>query len=832
LMISGNEIRKTTMTNRDIAKEANKENSNSKLRNTILSKLSERDKMYLKLQESIKERQKHSDEELTNKLSKDGKTTEKILEQIINQAKTGDLDKLKIASKRLEHVRRVMSQKDMNPKEYERLYGNITATQSVIAKDIKKKNSAFRKVTNIIRSNMIDAGSLAVGLTGGDPIVKFLVNKINKVKNRKSKRNYVNEQISADSAKMLLNAEPESKRKVVADDTKKTGVTLKNDGLNSKNDLVLVRLTEISESNKTISTDIQKLVRIFEADQDRKDRTSLSDADSRFESMLKRPGGLGKTQKADPNFTGAKETESIFKKALEFLGFDALLGGGALATLMGIASSPVVLVAGSVLALATEGIMGYLKSGQWGVSSISAVIGGIFGGAFDNKLFNFFANMGTWAITGAAAGSVIPGVGTLFGGLIGALFGGVMGLFGGEKIAKWLDAVGVTTKEIFNETIDNIVNTYHIIVNGILDLFSSISTKIAEVKNDAAAALGLAGPNEDLKTKEMKGLSDKGQKTVRKIQELEKEDPETEGRMPLEDDTSYYYRIKDYKNKHQELEEELKKSNQEDQAPKPENIRIPEKIPGNSEALNLLNKSLDDANITDPKERSAFLAQTSYESGGFKDLKEKGNSSYFSRYEGRKDLGNVQRGDGEKYKGRGYIQLTGRDNYRRIGQMIGVDLENNPQLLERPDIAAKASVAYWQSRVKPNVSDFSDTRKVTKMVQGSADGGGSIGQRQMLYAAYSQQPPAPKADATVENAKTAPPMAAQNSETKELDASQKSLNKLTLEKQIAPVNIINQGGQGSNSVNMRPNPVSQSPQKTGIPYASSMNPSVLSGLID
>lgn len=68
-------------------------------------------------------------------------------------------------------------------------------------------------------------------------------------------------------------------------------------------------------------------------------------------------------------------------------------------------------------------------------------------------------------------------------------------------------------------------------------------------------------------------------------------------------------------------------------------------------------------------------------------------------------LGNTQPGDGGKFIGRGYIQLTGRSNYTRYGQLIGQDLVNNPQLLNTPEIAAEVSVKYLLDRCKTNQND-------------------------------------------------------------------------------------------------------------------------------
>ncbi len=92
-------------------------------------------------------------------------------------------------------------------------------------------------------------------------------------------------------------------------------------------------------------------------------------------------------------------------------------------------------------------------------------------------------------------------------------------------------------------------------------------------------------------------------------------------------------------------------------------------------------------------------------------------------YADRMGNGPEESGDGWRYRGRGFIQLTGRDNYRRIGQKIGVDLEASPDLVANDiAIALKAAAAYWDDRnVNPD-ADRDDLRAVTKKVNGGYNG--------------------------------------------------------------------------------------------------------------
>lgn len=88
-----------------------------------------------------------------------------------------------------------------------------------------------------------------------------------------------------------------------------------------------------------------------------------------------------------------------------------------------------------------------------------------------------------------------------------------------------------------------------------------------------------------------------------------------------------------------------------------------------------------------------ILATARHESGEYKWLREIwGPTAAQKRYEGRADLGNVQRGDGKKFMGRGFVQITGRRNYTDWTRRLGVDLLNEPTLAERPDIAARIIV--------------------------------------------------------------------------------------------------------------------------------------------
>ncbi|MEM9908819.1 MAG: DUF4231 domain-containing protein, partial [Cyanobacteria bacterium P01_D01_bin.44] len=132
--------------------------------------------------------------------------------------------------------------------------------------------------------------------------------------------------------------------------------------------------------------------------------------------------------------------------------------------------------------------------------------------------------------------------------------------------------------------------------------------------------------------------------------------------------------------------------------------------------------ALEEYAILDKQVLVGILATVRVETGGLKPVHEWGGESYWSRYEGRQDLGNVNAGDGIKYHGRGYIQLTGRANYRTYGKKLNVDLENNPDLAVDPKVSAQVLAAYFKERGVATAARAGDWRRVRKLVNGGYHG--------------------------------------------------------------------------------------------------------------
>ena len=170
--------------------------------------------------------------------------------------------------------------------------------------------------------------------------------------------------------------------------------------------------------------------------------------------------------------------------------------------------------------------------------------------------------------------------------------------------------------------------------------------------------------------------------------------------------------------------------------------------------------------ITDPKEQAMFMAQMDHESGGFTKMEERFNYRSADRlmavsgsarklgkpaveaamaqgpeavaeamYGGR--MGNKNPGDAYAFRGRGHVQLTGRDNYTAAGKALGLDLANNPDLAAEPENAAKIAAWYWKRNPKlATAAKQGDVEGATQVINGGQNG---IAHRKELFAQYSAE---------------------------------------------------------------------------------------------
>jgi putative chitinase len=132
-----------------------------------------------------------------------------------------------------------------------------------------------------------------------------------------------------------------------------------------------------------------------------------------------------------------------------------------------------------------------------------------------------------------------------------------------------------------------------------------------------------------------------------------------------------------------------------------------------------LNNTMQRYTITTPLRKAHFLAQLGHESDGFNTNEEYASGA---AYEGRRDLGNTQAGDGVRFKGRGLIQVTGRANYLDCGRALGVDLINNPQRLGDFDLACLSAGWFWDTRKLNGHADRDDVLTITRIINGGTNG--------------------------------------------------------------------------------------------------------------
>ncbi|MFN0107214.1 MAG: glycoside hydrolase family 19 protein [Blastocatellia bacterium] len=143
--------------------------------------------------------------------------------------------------------------------------------------------------------------------------------------------------------------------------------------------------------------------------------------------------------------------------------------------------------------------------------------------------------------------------------------------------------------------------------------------------------------------------------------------------------------------------------------------------------LPFLNHIMPMFGINSPMREAAFLAQIAHESGELKFFEEIwGPTSAQKRYEPPSDLakrlGNTQPGDGKRYKGRGPIQITGRFNYRKYGQLLNLDLEGNPDLAATTQVGFQTACQFWKQNGLNELADIPDFTTITKRINGGFNG--------------------------------------------------------------------------------------------------------------
>lgn len=173
------------------------------------------------------------------------------------------------------------------------------------------------------------------------------------------------------------------------------------------------------------------------------------------------------------------------------------------------------------------------------------------------------------------------------------------------------------------------------------------------------------------------------------------------------------------------------------------------------EVMDFLNMAMTRFDITSPVRMAAFLAQIGHESAGLTVVVENLNYSaeglaatwpkrfalpsgkpnaqakFLARkpaeianvvYANRNGNGSESSGDGWRYRGRGYLQVTGRYNYQLTGNALGVDFVADPASLELPQYAAASAALYWYRNSLNDLADVGKFEQITRVINGGLNG--------------------------------------------------------------------------------------------------------------
>jgi len=143
--------------------------------------------------------------------------------------------------------------------------------------------------------------------------------------------------------------------------------------------------------------------------------------------------------------------------------------------------------------------------------------------------------------------------------------------------------------------------------------------------------------------------------------------------------------------------------------------------------LDPLNRAMAEFEINTTARQAAFLAQIAHESGSLRYVRELASGAAYDTGRLAERLGNTPEddGDGERYKGRGLIQITGTANYRECSAALYGEpqhLLDHPELLELPDAACRSAAWFWHSRGLNELADTGDFLRITKRINGGING--------------------------------------------------------------------------------------------------------------
>jgi len=117
---------------------------------------------------------------------------------------------------------------------------------------------------------------------------------------------------------------------------------------------------------------------------------------------------------------------------------------------------------------------------------------------------------------------------------------------------------------------------------------------------------------------------------------------------------------------------------------------------------------------------AAFIAQVAHESGSFFYTKEIASGEAYDTGQKAIDLGNTPEkdGDGQKFKGRGYIQITGKFNYTKLSKAFGIDFVKTPELLEQLEYTVASACWFFSVKGLNILADKQEFKKITKTING------------------------------------------------------------------------------------------------------------------